>query len=54
MNSLRENRKEFIKNNKLISKLQQTIRSERHDVFTEEVTKVALRDNYYKRIQSTD
>ena len=54
MNSLRENLKEFIKNNKLISKLQQAFRSEKHNVFTEEVNKVALRDNYYKRIQSTD
>ena len=39
---LRENYKEFIKNNKLIIKSQQRFRSEKHDVFTEEINKIRL------------
>ena len=52
MRGLKENHKEFIKNNKLISKSQQTFRSEEHNAFTEEVKKIALSGNYDKRIQS--
>ena len=33
--------KEFIKNNKLILKTQQGFKSERHNVFTEEISKIA-------------
>ena len=56
MNSLRKNHIVFIKNNKLISKLQQriVIRSENRNVFTEEVNKITLSDNNDKRIQSMD
>ena len=52
MNILREIHKEFIKNNKSILKSQQRFRSNKHNVFTEEVTKIALIANDDKRIQS--
>ena len=52
MKRLKENHKEFIKNNKLISKSQQTFRSEEHNAFTEEVKKITLSGNDDKRIQS--
>ena len=42
MDILRENHKKFLKNNKLILKSQQKCRSEKHNVFTEEVNKIAL------------
>ena len=38
--SLKKDQKEFIKNNKLILKTQQRFKSERHNVFTEEVNKI--------------
>ena len=47
-----DSRKEFIKNNKLILKTQQRFRSEKHNVFTEEINKIALSSNDDKRIQS--
>ena len=37
MNSLKEDQKEFIKNNKIILKTQQRFRSEKHKVFTKEI-----------------
>ena len=40
MVSLRENHKELVKNNKLISKSQQIFRSKKHHVFTEEVKRL--------------
>ena len=46
--------KEFIKNNKLILKTQQRLKSERHYVFTEEINKIALSSNDDKRMQSID
>ena len=51
--SLQENHEEFIRNNKLILKLQQKFRSKKN-VFTEEVNKIALSPNNDKRIQSVD
>ena len=54
VDSLKNDHKEFIKNNKLILKIQQRFRSERHNVFTEEVNKIALSANDDKRIQSID
>ena len=51
MYNLRENYREFIKKNKLIPKLQQTFRSKKHNVFTEEVNKIALSANDDKKIQ---
>ena len=46
--------KEFIKNNKSILKIQQRLKSERHNVFTEEIIKIALRSNDDRRMQSID
>ena len=58
MESLRENHKEFIKNNRFILKIEKRFRSEKHNVFIEEVNKIALSVNYDKRkqqsINSTD
>ena len=51
--SLKEIHKEFLKNNKLILKSRQRFRSDKH-VFTEEVSKIALSANNYKRKQSID
>ena len=51
---VRENRKKIIKGNKLISKLQQRFRSEKHSAFTEEVNKTVLNAKNDKRIQSVD
>ena len=42
---------EFIKDNKLILKTQE---SERHNVFTEKINKIALSSNDDKKIQSVD
>ena len=44
---------EFIKNNKLILK-QQRFKSEKHNVFTEEINKIALNSNDDKKMQSID
>ena len=44
----------MIKSKKLILKTQQRFRSEMHNVFTEEVNKVALNANNSKRRQSID
>ena len=46
--------KKFIRNNKLILKTQQRVKSERHNVFTEKINKMALSSNDDKRIQSID
>ena len=54
MDCLRENHKEFIKDNKLMLRSQQRYRSEKYNVFTEEVNKIALSSNDDKRIQSID
>ena len=43
--------KELVKNNKLILKAQQRFKSERHNVFTEEINKIALGSNDDKRMQ---
>ena len=44
--------KEFLKNDKLILKTQQRFKSERNNVFTEEINKDALSPSDDKRIQS--
>ena len=54
INSLKKDHEEFIKNNKLILKTQQRFKSEKHNVFTEEVNKIALSTNDDKRMQSID
>ena len=46
--------KEFIENKKLVSKSQQRSRSEKNNVFTEEVKKIALIANNNTRIKSID
>ena len=50
MKGFKENHKELIKN-KLILKLRQSFRSEKHNACTEEVNKIALSGNDDKRIQ---
>ena len=54
MYNLRENYREFIKKKKLIPKLQQTFRSKKHNVLTEEVNKIAMSANDDKKIQLID
>ena len=54
MDDLQENHKELIKINKLILTPQQRFRSNKHNVFTEEVNKIALSANNDKRIQSAN
>ena len=54
MDSLKKGNKEFIKTNKLILKAEQRFRSEKHNVFTEEINKIALSSNDDKRMQSID
>ena len=50
--SIKENHKEFIKDNKSILKIQQRFKIERHNVFNEEINMVALSPNDNKRMQS--
>ena len=45
---------EFENNNKVILKTQERFKSERHNVFTEEINKIALSSNDDKRMQSID
>ena len=49
MDSLRESHKELIENNKLILKLQQRFTINKHYVFTEEVSRIALSANDNKK-----
>ena len=51
---LKEDQRKFVEKNKLILKTQQIFKSERLNVFTEEVNKIALGLNNNKRIQSVD
>ena len=46
--------KEIVKKNKPILKTQQRFKSEKHNVFTEEINKIALSSNDDKIIQSID
>ena len=50
---LKEDKKEFLKI-RLILKTHKTFKSERHNIFTEEINKIALSSNYDKRMQSID
>ena len=45
--------KEFIKNNRLILKTQKRFKNERHNIFTQEINKIALSLNDDKRLQSS-
>ena len=49
-----ENYKDSLFNDKIILKLRQRFKSDRHRVYTEEVNKIALSNNDDKRIQSFD
>ena len=54
LDNLKDGLKEFVKNNKLILKTQQKFKSERHNVFTEEINKIALSSNDDNRMRSID
>ena len=54
IDSLKKNHKEFIRNNKSILKTHQIFKSEKHNVFTEEINKIALSSNDDKRVQFID
>ena len=41
-------------NNKTVLKSQQRFKSERHDIYTEEINKIALSSNDDKRLQTSD
>ena len=46
--------KDCLLNNKIVLKSQQIFRSERHDVYTEEINKIALSSNDDKTLQILD
>ena len=46
--------KDCLSNNKVVLKSQQKFKSERHDVYTENVSKIALSSNDNKRLRSFD
>ena len=52
--SLLKNCKKFIKTNEIILKSQQRFKSERYNIFPEEINKIVLSSNDDKRIQSND
>ena len=52
--SLKQLFKQFLKNDKSIIKTQQIFKSERHNVFIEEISKIVLSSNEEKRMQSID
>ena len=54
VDNLKKDHKEFIKGNKLILQTQQRFKSERHNVYTEEINKIALSSNDDKIMQSID
>ena len=54
MDSVKKDHEEIIKNNKLILKTKQRFKSEMHNVFTEEINKIALSSNDNKIMQSID
>ena len=45
MDSVKKDHKEFIKYNRLISKIEHRFKSERHKAFAEEINKIALVSN---------
>ena len=46
--------KDCLLNNEIILQSQQRFKSERHDVYTKEINKIALSSNHDKRLQSFD
>ena len=51
---IKDDQKDFVKNKKLILKTQQRFKSERNNVFTEEINKIGLSSNDDKRMPSID
>ena len=49
-----QNYKDFLFNNKTVYRSQERFKSYYHDVYTEEVNKIALSSNDDKRLQSFD
>ena len=49
-----ENYKDCLLNDKVILKLQQRFKSNYNEVYTEEINKIALRNNDDKRLQTHD
>ena len=49
-----ENQKESLLNNKTIMRLQLTFKGDHHNVYTEEINKIALNSNDNKRLQKFD
>ena len=49
-----QNFKDCLLNNKTVYRSQERFKSYNHDVYTEEVNKIALSSNYNKRIQTSD
>ena len=49
-----QNFKDCLLNNKTIYRSQKRFKSYNHDVYTEEVKKIALSSDYHKRMQSFD
>ena len=54
IDSIKKYHKQFIRNNKSLSKTQQRFKSKRYNVFTEEINKIALSSNDSKRMQLID
>ena len=54
IHNLKKDHKEFITNNKVISKTQQRIKSKKHNFFTEEINKITLNSIDDKLMQSID
>ena len=52
--SLQEDQKDFVKNNKMILKTQQGFKSEKHNVFTEGIDKIALNSNDDRQMRPID
>ena len=46
--------KDWLLNNEMVLKSQQRFKSERHEVYTEEINKIALSSNDDKRLQTFD
>ena len=51
IHSIKENHREFIKKNKSIFKTWRRFKSDRHNVFTEQIIKISASSNDDKRIQ---
>ena len=49
-----ENYKDCLFNNKIILKSKQIFKSDHHNVYTEEINKIALSSNDNKRLQTSD